>query len=66
MENLVEIAKQLVRPMIAVCLMGILVFYAVTGKITEQNVLSLTGMIIAFYFGERSALKIPGAENKSK
>ena len=55
----VEKAKKLVRPFITFCLMGTFSYLSVTGKIPSKEVALLVAIIIAFYFGERSALKKP-------
>jgi len=52
--------KQLIRPFIAVCFVLLTVGLAATGKIEPKEVLTITSVIVAFYFGERAALKKPG------
>lgn len=54
---MVETIRNLVRPFIAISFVGIVVFLTVTGKVEPSAILQITGMIIAFYFGERAALK---------
>jgi hypothetical protein len=55
----VETARSLMRPFITVCFVGLVVFLAVTGKIEPKEILTPTGMIVAFWFGERAATKKP-------
>ena len=55
----IEKAKKLVRPFITFFLMGTFSYLSVTGEIPPKEVVLLVAIIIAFYFGERSALKKP-------
>lgn len=49
----------LMRPFITVCFVLLVIFLAVSGKIDPKEILTPTSMIIAFWFGERAALKKP-------
>lgn len=51
--------KKLVRPFIAVSFTLTTVALLITGKLEAREVLTITAVIIGFYFGERSALKNP-------
>ena len=55
----VEKAIKLVRVFITGCLMLTFTYLAVTDKIPPKEVILLVAIVIAFYFGERSALKKP-------
>jgi hypothetical protein len=61
---MIETIRNLVRPFMAVSFVGTTIYLAVTAKIEPGKLLSITGMIVAFYFGERSALK--GVNNNAK
>lgn len=63
LNEIVETIRKLVRPFIAVSFVLLTVYLAIKGQIEAKDILSLTGIIAAFYFGEKSALKKPG-ENK--
>ena len=57
MDNALIFIRGLVRPIISisfVCMCGYLVL---DGKIDAKDVLELTGIIVAFHFGEKAALK---------
>lgn len=54
--------RKLVRPFITFCFVGATIYLYVTGKLSAKSILQITGIIIGFYFGERSALK--GTANK--
>lgn len=62
---MIDNIRKLVRPFVSVCFVGLTVYLGITGKIDAEKILTLTGIIVAFHFGERSALKndtaIPGA-----
>jgi len=53
----VESIRKLIRPFIAVSFVGTAVFLLIAGKIEAREVLTITSLIIGFYFGERSAKK---------
>ena len=55
--NDVEKIRKLVRPFIAFCFVVTVGGLALAGKITPSEILPITGMIVGFYFGERSAKK---------
>lgn len=54
---MIDNIKGLVRPYISVALVSVTAYLAITGKIDPKDMLSLTGVIIAFHFGERSGSK---------
>lgn len=47
--------KALIRPFISVAFVVATVILAVMRKIEAKDILSLTGIIVAFHFGERAA-----------
>ena len=51
----------LIRPFMAVCFVLLTAYLAFIGKIDAKDILLITSNIMAFYFGERAALKVPGA-----
>jgi len=57
---MIEIIKKLVRPLMAFGFVGTVIYLAIKGKIPPKEVLTITAIIVAFYFGERAALKRPG------
>ena len=57
--TLVTKIRKLVRPYIAVSLVTATVVLFFIGKIVAREILPIVGLIIGFYFGERSALKNP-------
>jgi len=48
-----------VRPFIAFILVGTLAYLFISGQIESKELLPTVGLVIGFYFGERSALKKP-------
>jgi hypothetical protein len=54
---MVEIIRGLVRPFISVAFVSMTAYLVVSGSLEAKEVLTLTGIIVAFHFGERSALK---------
>ena len=61
---MVDNIRKLMRPFIAVCLVGTTVYLAVIGKIEAAMIMGITSTIVGFYFGERSALKKPGGDGQ--
>ena len=57
---MIDNIQKLVRPFVALCFVGTTVFLAVTGKIDPKEMLSITAIIVAFYFAERATLKKTG------
>ena len=57
---IIEKINKLVRPFIVVCFMALTITLAIMGKIDAEAILQITGIIVAFYFAERAALKKPG------
>ena len=49
--------SSLVRPLIALSFTLATIYLFVTSKISPQDILQTAGIIIGFYFGERSARK---------
>ena len=56
MENI----RSLVRVFISVAFVLMTAWLVWTGKIDPREVLLITGIIVAYYFGERAGLKVPG------
>lgn len=56
----IDIIRKLVRPFAAVAFILTTIYLAITGKIDAKEILTITGIVVAFLFGERSALKKPG------
>jgi len=54
---MVNIVRKLIRPFIAVAFVLASIYLFIAGKIDPMQILQITGIIIGFYFGERSALK---------
>jgi len=54
---MIDNIKGLIRPFISVAFTITAMFLAITGKIDPGEVLSITGIIVAFHFGERAASK---------
>ena len=57
---MVEATRKLVRPFIAVAFVAMVGWLVYQGSIEPKDILAMLGLIIGFYFGERSALKKPG------
>ena len=55
----VETVRGLVRPYISFVFASVTGYLAITGAIDAKDMLSITGIIVAFHFGEKSALKKP-------
>ena len=58
----IETIRSLVRPFITVSFVLMTVFCVLKGMISGQEVLTIMGIVMAFYFGERSTKK--GEENE--
>lgn len=54
---MVEKIRGLVRPYISVIFASVTAYLAFVGKIEPKDILYLTGIIVAFHFGERSGSK---------
>lgn len=54
---IVDTIRKLVRPSVAIALVGTVVYLAITGKIEPEKVLYLATIVITFYFAERAAKK---------
>lgn len=52
--------RHLVRPFISIAFVTVALVLALMGKVDAKEVLQITGIIVAFHFGERAALKKPG------
>jgi len=59
---MIDNIRKLVRPFMAVSFVAAAITLAMIGKIEAKEILSIASIIVAFYFGERSALKKPGSE----
>ena len=53
----VEMIRSLIRPFIAVTVVATLMYLFISGKLESNQLLTLSGPIIGFYFGERAAKK---------
>ena len=51
------------RPFITVAFVGMTIGLTVVGKVDPREILTVTGMLVSFWFGERSALKNKDEEN---
>lgn len=51
--------RKLVRPFISVSFVLMCAWLTYKGSIEAKEILTLTGIIVAFHFGERAALKQP-------
>ena len=58
---MIEIIRGLVRPFISVSFVSMTGYLVYMGFIDAKEVLGITSIIVAFHFGERSALKKPDA-----
>lgn len=52
-----DIVRGLVRPFISVSFTLATIALALTGSVEPREILTVTGVIVAFHFGERSARK---------
>jgi len=52
-----EFIRGIVRPIISISFVSMCAFLVVKGSIDAKDVLELTGIIVAFHFGEKAALK---------
>jgi len=57
MENILTFIRGLVRPIISISFVFMCAYLALSGKIDAKDVLEITGIIVAFHFGEKAALK---------
>ena len=56
----------LMRPFITIVFTGLVIYLTITGKIEANDVFTVASTIVAFWFGERAALKQKDAENDPK
>ena len=54
------------RPFITVTFTGLVIYLTVIGKVDPNDVFTVASTIVAFWFGERAALKSKDAENDSQ
>ena len=54
---MVDKIKQLMRPLSLVAMLILTSFCVAKGEITGKDILAVLGIMIGFYFGERSAKK---------
>lgn len=47
----------LMRPFITIAFMGLVIYLTIAGKIDAKEVFTVASTIVAFWFGERAALK---------
>lgn len=52
------------RPFITAAFVGLTVYLTLAGKVEPREILTVTGMIVSFWFGERAALKQPSNDEK--
>lgn len=57
MDKFVETVRALVRPVIALSMTGALLMMTFQGKITEDVIIGLAGMVLGYYFNERTTTK---------
>ena len=60
--KLLRVVRGLIRPFIAVSFVIVTLYLAIVGKLNAREILTITGIIAAFYFGERAALKNPNTQ----
>jgi len=63
MQQILDFIRGLVRPFIAVSFVSVTLYLAIIGRLNPKEVLAITGIIAAFYFGERAGLKKPNNES---
>jgi hypothetical protein len=63
--QVLDIIRGLVRPFIAVSFVSVTLYLAIVGKLEAREVLAITGIIAAFYFGERAGRKKRAEESNS-
>lgn len=56
---MVDNIRKMIRPFISVSLILMLGYLTVEKLIPAKDILYLTGIVVAFHFGERAALKQP-------
>ena len=61
---MVEAIRKLVRPFIAVAFVSATIVLFLLGKLEAKEILTITGIIVAFFFAERAALKKPGSDGQ--
>jgi hypothetical protein len=61
-KNIADLIK--VKTIVTIVVVAIYAFLAVTGKITADNVMIITSMVVSFYFGTQTERK-GGAPNGS-
>ena len=54
---MIDNIRSLIRPFIAVAFVSATVVLFLLGKLEAKDILTTTGIIVGFYFGERAALK---------
>jgi len=57
MQQILDFIRGLVRPFIAVSFVSVTLYLAIVGLLNPKEVLTITGIIAAFYFGERAGRK---------
>lgn len=65
MDKFIDAVRKLVRPFIAIVFTLATIWLTAVGKVSPDVIATATVTIIAFYFGERAALKTPGESKKS-
>lgn len=56
---MVEIIRQMVRPVMAICFIVMMAVGFFTGRVEWDSISQLVAAVVAFYFAERAALKKP-------
>ncbi len=59
MDKFIDVVRKLVRPFIAVTFTLATIWLTVIDKVSPEVISTATVAIMAFYFGERAALKSP-------
>lgn len=62
-EKITQITATIVRPIITLTFTTVIVVMTLNGHVDAKDVLLIYATLVAFWFGERSALKIPGQKN---
>ena len=55
-KNIADLIK--VKTIVTIIVVAIYAFLAVTGKISADNVMIITSMVVSFYFGTQSSKRV--------
>ena len=56
LKNIANLVK--VKTIVTIVIVAIYAYLAVTGKITADNVMIITSMVVSFYFGTQAEKKV--------